>query len=695
MKKSVYSICGMCAVRCPLRVEVENGKVAWVEGNSHDSGMGTSICAKAGASIPFQYDNERPQSPMIRVGNRGSGKWKNVTWDEAYDYITERLKVVTDQYGAKSIMLSDRGGPFADLRKAFMKAIGSPNYINHDCTCGRNPNHASKSVFGMGRTDFSYDLKNAKHIILFGRNITEAFKVKEVKSFMQAVKNGAHITYVDPRVTNTAARATRYWRIKPGTDYALLLGITNYIVNNKLYDEDFVSRWVVGFSELQDFLQPYTPEWAEGETEISAEEIKAFCHEINNDRPRVIFHIGWHLSRYHDSFYASRMLNILNGLMGNVEVSGGLIYPKTPKDAGSAGLKSLAADIPAVKEPRCDGCGNTYRHFDAGAGLLQLAYQAIDTDKPYPVKAYIAHRHNPLIALPDPEEQKRILNKLILLVSIDVNYSETAWFSDVILPESTYLERDSILRTEKGPKPGFGMRRKCVEPFYDSKPGWQIYLDLAKRLGKGGYFPYETIEDIWRYQLQDTNIEIEDFDARGFVKLSQEAIGCSPEKIKFGTVSGKIEFVNAKWEEMGIPSFKPYESPKQPPEGSYRLLFGRKGYQAHGQSTNNPVLSELLGANKLWINTDEAKKLGIRNGDMVEVANGETKGSIEAQVTDFIHPGAVFMLHGFGQNIPLLTRSYGKGLADQAFMKGGLQGWDQAGGGLALNECFVTVKPEA
>ncbi len=695
MKESVYSICGMCAVRCPVRVEVENGKVTWIEGNSNDAGMGTAICAKASASIPFQYDDQRPQSPMIRDGARGSGKWKNVSWDEAYDYITEKLKAITVEHGAKSILLTDRGGPFADLRKAFMKAVGSPNYINHDCTCGRNANHACKATFGMGRTGFAYDLKNAKHIVLFGRNIIESFKVKEVRSFMKAVKNGAHVTYVDPRVTNTAGKATRYWQNKPGTDYALLLGITNYIVNNKLYDEKFVAKWCLGLKELKKFLKPYTPEWAEKETGISADEIKAFCQEVNNDRPKVIFHIGWLYSRYKDSFYSSRMLNILNGLMGNVEQAGGLIYPKTPKQAGSSGLKSLGADIPAVDEARCDSCDTTWSHYDSGAGMLQLAYEAIDTGKPYPVKAYIVHRHNPLIAMPDPKEQKRILDKLDLLVSVDVNYSETSWYADVILPESTFLERDSMLRTEKGPKPGFGMRKKCVEPLYDSKPGWQIYVDLAKRLGKGEYFPYKNIEDIWNYQLQDTDVTIEDFSAKGFAKLCDEPIGLSPDNIKFGTASGKIEFVNETWEKKGIPSFKPYESPEGPPEGSYRLLFGRKGYQTHGQSNNNPVLSQLLGSNKLWIHTDEAKKLGISSGDTVTVSNENTKGTIEAQVTDFIHPEAVFMLHGFGTDVPAQKRAFGKGLADNSFMTGKLKNWDHAGGGLTMNECFVTVKPAA
>jgi len=292
-------------------------------------------------------------------------------------------------------------------------------------------------------------------------------------------------------------------------------------------------------------------------------------------------------------------------------------------------------------------------------------------------------------------EQKRILDKLDLLVSVDVNYSETSWYSDVILPESTFFERDTILRTDKGPKPGFSMRRKCVDAFYDSKPGWQIYVDIAERLGKGEFFSYKTIEDIWNYQLQDTDVKIEDFAAKGFVKLCDDPIGTSEEHIKFGTKSGKIEFYNQTWEDKEIPSFQPYKSPEEPPEGSYRLLFGRKGYQTHGQSNNNPVLSQLLKTNKLLIHTDEAKKLGINDGDTVTIRNGGATGDIEAQVTDFIHPQAVFMLHGFGTQVPAQERAFGKGLADQDFMLGKLKDWDHAGGGLTLNECFVTVKPAA
>jgi thiosulfate reductase/polysulfide reductase chain A len=693
MKETKYSICGMCAVRCPVTVQVEEGKPLWIEGNNHDGGMGRSLCAKGGAAFAQRQDRQRPLAPLLRRGQRGEGEWREASWDEAFEYITTRLKTIVAEHGGRSIMFSDRGGPFADLRQAFVKALGSPNYHNHDCTCGRNVHHASKSVYGLGRKDFAYDYENARHIVLFGRNITESLKVKEVKSFLKGIKNGARVTYIDPRASITAGKASRYWQIKPGTDYALLLGVAHCIVANGYYDQQFVDRYVNGMVEFKTFLEPYTPQWAAGETGIAADEIEAFCRELNEDRPKVIIHPGWMLARYRDSFHASRMIHIINALMGSIEQPGGLFYPKGPKDAGKSGLKSLAALVPAVNEERADGCGSRYPQWDKGAGMLQTAYEAIDSGLPYPVKAYFVHRHNPFIALPDTKEQRRILDKLDLIVAVDVNFSETAWFADVILPENTFLERDDILRTEKGLKPGFGRRQQCVRPLNNTKAGWEIYLELARRMGKGEYFPFNSIEDIWQYQLQDTGLGVADFDAKGFVKLCDKPLWFDRDKLKFGTESGKIEIINSKWEAMGIPSLPTYVAPVAPPEGSFRLLFGRNGYQAHGQHQNNPILSDLLDVNKLWINTVAAKKLGINNGDQVLVQNGDEQGRIAAYVTDLIHPEAVFMLHGFGTDVPAKKRSFGRGLADQMYMQGKLKEWDTAGGGLNLAESFVTVTP--
>lgn len=695
MKAIKHTICGMCAVRCPVSVHVEDGRPVWVEGNDQDAAMGKSLCAKGGASLAQREDRQRPLGPLLRMGKRGEGQWREVSWEEAFSFVADKLQAIIGEYGGRAVMLSDRGGPFADLRQAFVRAIGSPNYMNHDCTCGRNTHHASCSVYGLGRKDFDYDYANARHIVLFGRNITESLKVKEVKNVLKGLKKGAHLTYVDPRFTVTAGKATRYWQNKPGTDYALLLGITRCILDNDFYDAAFVKRYVSGLDALKTFLRPYTPEWAERESGIQAGEILDFCREINADRPRVIFHPGWLYTRYRDSFYASRMLHILNALMGSIERPGGLFYVKGAKDAGKKGLKSIAAAIPAVQEERADGCGTRYPHFDTGGGMLHLALEAVDTGKPYPVKAYIIHRHNPLIALPDPVEQRRILDKLDLIVAVDINYSESAWYADVILPECTYLERSDILRMEKGLKPGFGRRQQCVAPLNNTKPGWEIYTELARRLGKEQYLPFTSIEDIWRYQLQDTGVSIEDFDAKGFVKLCAEPIWCDREQLHFATESGRIELVNGTLEAQGIPSFIPYTAPEEGPAGSFRLLFGRTGYQAHGQHQNNPILSELLDENRLWIHPGPAAELGIGDGDLVRVSNGDAQGTIRAHVTRRIHPKAVFMLHGFGTRVPLQKRAVGRGLADQNFILGKLRDWDRAGGGINLCQSFVTVRPAA
>ncbi|MBU0514126.1 MAG: molybdopterin-dependent oxidoreductase [Proteobacteria bacterium] len=691
-RKKVYSICGMCAVRCPIEVEVEHGRVVWIQGNPHDKGMGTSLCAKGSAGIALEYDTERPQHPMIRTGERGAGQWRRASWDEALDFIAEKLLKIIDEDGGQAIALSDRGGPFNDLTKSFLKSLGSPNYFNHDVTCGRNTHHASRSILGLGRTGTGYDIKNTKHIVLFGRNMLESFKVKEAKQLIDALDAGAKMTYIDPRATLTAAKATRYWRIRPNTEYALALALANHLIKNNLYDAEFVRHYCTGFEELVDFIQPYTPEWAEQETGVPADEIKQAAVELSQDKPHVIIHPGWMTARHRQSFYTSRMVYVLNVLLGAFEAKGGLFLVKDPGAVGKKGLKSLGADIPAPEAKRVDGAGWKLKHIDPGPGLLNLMYQAIDTGDPYPIRAYFAYRHDPLLALPDPEEQKRILAKVDLLVSIDVNYSETAWFADVILPEATYLERSNILATEKGLKPAFRVRHQAVEPLYDSRPAWWIFTELVKLVGRGEYFPYEDITDMWDHQLQGTGVKIEDFAAKGSVGLVTDPVWLDRDELPFKTPSGRIELVSSVLTEAGFPSLAPYESPPAPVPGEFRLLFGRTGVHAHGQSINNPYLNEIMPTNVLWINTAKAKELGLADGDWVEVTGHGEKATVRANVTDFIHPEAVFALHGFGRSVPAQTRAYNRGLGDHRFQKGLLLDGCPVGGGLKLTECLVKVK---
>ncbi len=693
MRKKVYSTCEMCTGRCAVMVEVEDGEVKHVWGNPHVNG-GTHLCPRGAAAKALEYDDsERPQYPMIRAGERGSGKWRRASWDEALDYVADKLKAVIEKYGAPSLVLSDRGGPMSEFERTFIAAIGSPNYFNHHATCSNSVHNAHMSIAGHARNTVDYDYENCKYMVVCGRNIYESIKTTEAKAVMDMQEAGGQIIYIDVRWNYTAAKADRFFIIRPGTDYALYLALINEVIKEKLYDAEFVNRWVAGMEELKKFVLPYTPEWAEGETGIPAREIVRIAHEASEAKPSVIFHPGWMSAWQSNDYYLRRAMYALNALMGSYEAKGGIYINKKPADVGFK-MKSLITNVPKPKGERFDGVGTKYPHLSDQWGLAQMLPHAILNEDPYPVKAYIVMRHDPLASLPDPDAMREAFKKLDLLVSVDINYSETAWFSDVILPESTYLERtDHIyVRSGSGLKPQLTLIRKAVEPRFDTKGRGEIFKLLADRMGVGQYFPYTTPEELAAWQLEGTGYTIEDFDATGVIDLAKEPIWFDrKDGLKFNTPSGKIEIISEKLEKNGIPSLIPYESPAKPPEGGFRLVTSKVAIHTQGRTTSNiPILNEIVPENYLWIHTAEAGRLGIKDGDEVEVSVDGVTERIKAQLTDFIHPEAVFMVHGFGDTVPLRTRSYRKGASDIRLQKGLLK--VAVGGNCPLTECIVTVK---
>jgi thiosulfate reductase/polysulfide reductase chain A len=373
--------------------------------------------------------------------------------------------------------------------------------------------------------------------------------------------------------------------------------------------------------------------------------------------------------------------------LGAIGAKGGLPMVNKPGDMGRKGLKKLTDRVANPKEKRADGTGWRYAHFDTGPGLLNLGFDAIESEDPYPVKAYIAYRHDPLMGFPDPERIKQKWSKLDFLMA--VTWSDTAWNADLVLPLSPYLERESILACKNGLNPYFFTRRRAVEPRYDTRSDWEIICGLAKRLGIDA-LAFKSIEEIWSYQLDGTGVSMADFDAKGFVQLGKAPL--YKKEPVFKTPSGKVEIVSEKWEAQGIPSLKPYDG-SHPPEGHFRLTFGRCGVHTQGHTVNNTLLFEQVPENTLWINTKAGAELGVSDGDMVEVSAKGKSGRMRAKLTDLIHPQAVFMLHGFGHRLPVESRAFGKGVADHELMEGGLDVWDKGGGALALQEHYVAVSP--
>ena len=693
MEKEVYTLCFMCSVRCPIKVLVKDGQVKWIEGNPVVPGMEGSLCPRGAAGISLLYDNERLQSPMIRVGERGSGHFRKASWDEALDMVGEKLKGVIDKYGGHSVVLGERTQLATHVSKTFLKAIKSPNHFTHDALCKGSVNTACRSLFGLTDAQMSMDYKNTRHIVMYGRNLFEAIAVKEVNNLMDALENGAKMTYIDPRVTKTATKSHRYWMIRPGTDLALNYALIHLILRDQLYDSAFVDRWVIGLSELQEFIGPYTPEWAEQETGIPVHEIEQLVREIAQEAPHVIFHFGYRGANHQNEIYMRRSIMILNALMGSIEVKGGFFIKKGPGEEGGKPARKLTEQkFEKIGVPRFDKVGTPdFPLPDPAHGVGQMLPHAILNKDPYPIKALIAFRFDPIMSIPDTTLTKKALDELDLIVAIDINYSDIAWYADVILPESTYLERTDCVQQANGLKPQMFMRQQVVTPRYDTREGAMILKQIGERIGIGSFFPYENMEDLVKWQLEGTGFSREDFNAKGFVAYGKKQIFWDrKEGIKFKTPSGKIEFTSSLMEDAGFESFPDYEAMPSPPEGQFRLTTGRNALHTHCSTQNNPYLNEISPENVLWINKEKAAELNINNGDMVEVYSGRGSGTIKAMVTDLIHPEAVFMLHGFGHEAKKASRSYNKGVNDSALMEN-LS--DMIGGSPALHDTFVTVKP--
>ncbi len=690
-EKTIFSICGMCSVHCPVQVNVVNGECSFIQGNPTVPGIAGALCARGAAGVEFIKDNERPQFPMIRKGERGEGKWARVSWDEALDTVAKKITDVQTRYGRESFMWSDNAGEFSDLFEAFVRGVGSPNYHTSNAVSDINVHHACQSLFGFGNDAFVYDYKKAGYVVLQTRNLFESIDIQEVNNLLDSLESGCKLAVIDIRATVSSAKSDLFLMIRPGTDYAFNLSVIHVLLNQHLYNAHFAERWIKDLDALKSFVAPYTPAWAEAETGITADIIVEFVKEIAKAAPSVIWHPGRMTSRYADSFYVSRTAFIINALLGSIGAKGGLVLAASPEDIGRNGLKKFIDLLPAVTSVRADGAGSERPVFDPRKGMLHLAFKAAESETPYPLKACMCFDHDPLASFPDPKALSRILDHLEFIVCATANWSQTAWNADVVLPVSAYLEQESIMTQHNGLKPDFRVRFRCMDPRLDTKADWEIISELSKRMGISA-LTFTGIQEVWKYQLRDTLVSLEQFYESGVVALSEKPVRKALTDQTFTTASHRIEIVNSRWEAAQVSSLKPYESRKRPESGYFRLTVGGCALHAQGHTINNPRLFPQMSENVLWINEAVAKSLSISDGDRVMISNNGVSAEITAKVTVHIHPEAVFMIHGFGRSIPAESRAFGKGVSDRSLMVGGLNLWDVAGGGIAFQEHFISVK---
>jgi thiosulfate reductase/polysulfide reductase chain A len=680
----IPTTCEMCVNKCSLIAVVENGVIHKLNPNPASPKSRGMLCARGNAGIQQVYDPARLKRPLIRTGERGEGKWRPATWNEAWDFAAQKLSAVKEKYGPQGSLWSSTESFQEIFYKNLALSFGSPNIMRHATLCLSAVNLAYSLTFG---TVPAFDVLNSKYIIISGANRMEAFITPDTMDLIEAtMERKARLVYLDPRFTVTASKADEWYPIKPGTDLAFILALLNVIVNENRYDKEFVEKYITGFDHLAEHVKPYTPEWAEPETEISAKDIIRIAREFSDAAPRAVYYAGRRSSWYREDFQMRRAQAILNAIVGSWDRQGGMV----PNGKIALGEYDFFPwDDPAA--PRVDEMDKNFPLASKGDGAYLKLRENVLAGTPYPVKAWMIHKQDPLNALPDQARTIQMLQQMDFVGVVDIQMSDTAWYADVIFPESTYLERQDPLEVMSGINPVVVYRQPVIKPLHDTKTTLEIVQGLANRLGLSQYFDF-TIEQWVNAQVKELPLDAP------LEYLKKHGIYVPPDFPKYGTTlnpehrfvtkSGKIELFSERLQEFGYDPLPVYHPPDQPPDGQFRLLVGRKAYFTHANSTNNPWLNAFAPENQLWLHPSAAEKLAVSDGDRVEVSSAVGTVRLKVLVTQEIRPDCVFMLHGYGKRSKW-QRLAVAGASDAQLLE---TAWDKVSGGSALHETFVKVR---
>jgi thiosulfate reductase/polysulfide reductase chain A len=690
--KVVPTFCEICFWKCGVLAHVKDGRVTKITGNPHHPLSKGHLCPRGTGGVGLLYDPDRLKKPLVRVQKRGDQMFEEVTWDTALDEIAERMLKIKEKYGPEAMALYSHGYG-GSWFKHLLKAYGSPNAAAPSYAQCRGPREVGfQLTFGAGvGSPESTDMDNSRVITLIGSHIGENMHNTQVQDMANAIGKGAELIVVDPRFSVAAGKA-RYWLpIKPGTDMALLLAWMHVIINEGLYDRDYVDKYAIGFDQLKAHVADKTPEWAYTQTTIRPEVIRETARFMAGARPASFVHPGRHVTWYGDDTQRSRAIAMLNALLGAWGRKGGFFFPDKIKLPSYPYTKyeykpKQSADMP--KDTVYPLADNTLASGLCDASIPGMAE--------YDIKGWLVYGTNLIQALPAPEKTKRAIQELDLIVAIDVLPMEITGWADIVLPEATYLERCDEVHTPPYKTPFLAVRQPVVEPMYDSKPGWWIARELAHRIGLADYFPWKDSVEYAKYRVKQGGYSCDELMEKGVVTKKTDAIyiedGIEPT---FDTPSGKIELYSQQLADNGFDPMPAYTPPDEPPPGHFRLLFGRAPVHTFGRTTNNRFLSEVYDENEVWVNASMANEQGLSDGELVTLVNQDDVRSqpIKVKVTQRIRHDCVYMVHGYGHKSKGLKFAAGRGADDATLIT--KYKTDPIMGGTGMNVNFVRIERAA
>lgn len=687
----VPTYCEMCFWKCGVIAKVVDNQVVKLEGNPMHAHSRGKLCARGNGGLGLLYDPDRLKAPLIRTGERGDGHYREASWDEALQYVAMKMREIAANYGPESMALFTHGSPTSHFYP-LLSAYGTPNVAMPSFAQCRGPRVVAYDLttgMDIGSPE-RVDMANSRVVVLVGSHLGENMHNSQVQDFTQAVANGATIIVVDPRFSTAAGKADHWLPIRPGTDMALVLAWIHLVLKNEWYDKEYVARYTNGFEDLVDSFEEYTPEWAAKETDLPERVIRETARLIAKNAPAVALHPGRHATWDGNDVQRERAIIILQALLGTWGRKGGVYLPT------KASLPPIPPPKPFPKPAR-EALNRGDFPFAGGEGVTNAVRESTINGKPYPIKGWFVSGTNLMASLPNPDETRKAIANLDLLVVVDVMPTDTAMFADVILPECTYLERHDAIAQLKGRELQLAIRQPVVEPLYNSMPAWWIAKHLANQLGLEDYFPWDSYEEKLEEDCLVWDVDFDELKSKGVITLPKSAnpYMTASNQPKFKTASGKIELYSEELELEGFDPVPRYVANPQPKNGEFRLLYGRSPVHTFSRTINNPVLNELNPENNVWLNADVAREMGLKTGDLVRLENGDgvVSDPVRVKATERIRRDAVYMVHGFGARSKKLSNAFGRGVSDQTLITH--YAVDPIAGTTGMRVNFVKIRKEA
>jgi anaerobic selenocysteine-containing dehydrogenase len=578
------SICGWCKGRCDVQVHCQGERLSKVEivRNSNDGALGRGCKGlRYKNAIEWFYHPDRLTHPLKRAAERGANQWTRISWKQALDEIAARLKELKAAYGAETLtVVNGDSWTHEEYKQRFLSLFGTPNHTGPSPICMGPRALVSEAVMGW-YPQFSVR-PSTKCIVMLGCNAAPS-RPELFRTTDQALKNGAKLITLDPRRTELAERSDIWLQVRPGTDGAVLLGMINHIIENELYDIEFVNKWCHGFDALKKRVAEYPLDRVARISGVPIGDIRRAAELYATSKPAT-FVEGMGVEQQSNSAQIIHSRCILAAISGNIDVEGGEELPGPHAAYQTDRQIELVERLSPEARKRQIGYDRFRLHSWQGQELLYdringklgdkggthwylgqanqpSIYRTILSGEPYPIKAMISSAGNPMTSHANTKLVYAALKALELYVVADHFMNPAAQLADYVLPIASWLEKPQLW-SYMGYRDKLSACHAALSPVsseYDRRTDFDMWRGLGVRLGQEADWPWQTLEESYNYRLKGLGISFDELCRKGRIRDIEPSYR-KYEQHGFATSTGKFELYSTLFEQLGydpLPYYKP------------------------------------------------------------------------------------------------------------------------------------------